>query len=61
MSNGIMKHTIRKNKAQACLSCCLMEILNNIHMPFGCLNFVRLGNRRCCNRFFHVATYCDLR
>jgi hypothetical protein len=35
MSNGIMKHAIRKNKAQACLSCCLMEILTIIHMPFG--------------------------
>jgi hypothetical protein len=34
MANGIMKHPIRKNKAHACLSCCLMEILNSIDMPF---------------------------
>jgi hypothetical protein len=37
----------------------LMEVLNMIHMPFGCLKLVCLGNRRCCNRYFHVATYCD--
>jgi hypothetical protein len=54
MSNEIMKHTIRKDTAQACLSCCLMEILNIEHMPFGCLKLVCLGNQRCCNRYFHV-------